>query len=90
MNVVNELSRLPVANLKWDWQEYFLNLMKTSIDISFGKDDNMIKIVSACGSNKQVLVGIIKMCISDWVISSFQNSIQAQTAMLALFQLVSK
>lgn len=90
MNVVNELSRLPVANLKWDWQEYFLNLMKTSVDISFGKDDNMIKIVSACGSNKQVLVGIIKMCISDWVISSFQNSIQAQTAMLALFQLVSK
>lgn len=90
LDAVSNLSRLPVANLKYDWQEYFLNLMKSSIDISLSIDDNMTKIVSAFSRNRQMLVSIVKMCISDWVIASFQNSVQAQTAMLALYQLIVK
>ena len=90
LEAVSTLSRLPVANLKYDWQEYFLNLMRSSVDISYAKDDNMKKIVSAFSKNRQLLVNIVKMCISEWVIASFQNSIQAQTAMLALYQLIAK
>ena len=64
--------------------------MRSSVDISYAKDDNMKKIVSAFSKNRQLLVNIVKMCISEWVIASFQNSTQAQTAMLALYQLIAK
>lgn len=84
---VSELSRIPVSYLKDDWQDYFLNLMKASINPDLVQDDRIKKIASALG--KQT-VNIVKFCIQDWVIKSFQNSIQAQTAMLAIYQSLSK
>lgn len=87
LDTVSELSRIPVSYLKDDWQEYFLNLMRASIDPDLVQDDRIKKIASALG--KQT-VNIVKFCIQDWVIKSFQNSTQAQTAMLAIYQFLSK
>lgn len=87
LDTVSELSRIPVSYLKDDWQEYFLNLMRASIDPDLVQDDRIKKIASALG--KQT-VNIVKFCIQDWVIKSFQNSTQAQTAMLAIYQSLSK
>lgn len=82
--VVSELSRIPVAYLKEDWQSYFLNLVKCSIDLSYTEDERIKKIITKLG--KQWVIQITMLCTQDWVISSFQSSIQAQTALLAIFQ----
>ena len=87
LDIVSELSRIPVAYLKDDWQEYFLNLMRAFINTDPVQDERIKKLASALG--KQT-VNIVKFCIQDWVIKSFQNSTQAQTAMLAIYQSLSK
>lgn len=87
LNTVSELSRIPVAYLRDDWQEYFLNLMRASIDSDLVQDEKLKKLASVLG--KQT-VNIVKFCLQDWVIKSFQNSTQAQTAMLAIYQSLSK
>lgn len=87
LDTVSELSRIPVAYLKDDWQEYFLNLMKASVDPDLVQDERIKKLATALG--KQT-VNIVKFCIQDWIIKSFQNSTQAQTAMLAIYQSLSK
>ena len=87
LDTVSELSRIPVAYLKDDWQEYFLNLMKASVDPDLVQDERIKKLATALG--KQT-VNIVKFCIQDWIIRSFQNSTQAQTAMLAIYQSLSK
>ena len=87
LDTVSELSRIPVSYLKEDWQEYFLNLMKASVDPELVQDERVRKLASALGRQT---VNIVKFCIQDWVIKSFQNSTQAQTAMLAIYQSLSK
>lgn len=87
LDTVSELSRIPVSYLRDDWQEYFLNLMRASIDPSLIHDETMLKLVQVLGKQTQAFV---KTCIQDWVIASFQNSVQAQTAMLALYQYLSR
>lgn len=82
---VSELSRIPVSYLKEDWQDYFLNLIKASIDPSLVHNQTQIKLSSALG---QSLVPLVRDCTQDWVIKSFQSSVQSQTAMLALFQIL--
>lgn len=80
---VSDMSRIPVAYLKDDWQDYFLNLMRASINPSLVKDEKIKKLASILGKNT---VNLVKMCTQDWIINSFQSSIQAETAMLALYQ----
>jgi DNA polymerase III gamma/tau subunit len=87
LKTVDNLSRVPVAYLKEDWQDYFLNLMRASVDITLVNDDRMKKLVSVLG--KQT-VSIVKFCVQDWVIKSFQTCTQAQIAMLAIYQSLSK
>ena len=87
LKTIDSLSRVPVAYLKEDWQDYFLNLMRASVDITLVNDDRMKKLVSVLG--KQT-VSIVKFCVQDWVIKSFQTCTQAQIAMLAIYQSLSK
>ena len=88
LEAVSELSRLPVTYLKEDWQEFFLSLIKASIDPSTTKEDKIQKLISVIP--KQNIVTLVRTCTQDWVIKSFQSSTQAQAAMLAIFQQISK
>jgi DNA polymerase-3 subunit gamma/tau len=83
LDVVSDMSRIPVAYLRDDWQEYFLNLMRASINPDSVQSKEIKAILPCLG--KGVLM-VTRFCLQNWVIESFQNSTQAQTALLALFQ----
>ena len=85
---VSELSRLPVTYLKEDYQQFFLTLIKASIDPSTTTDTNILKLVKALP--KPNIISLVKTCTQDWVIRSFQSSTQAQAALLSIFQMISK
>ena len=88
LDAVSELSRLPVTYLKEDWQEFFLSLIKASIDQSTTQEEKIIKLASALP--KAQVASLVRTCTADWVIKSFQSAVQAQAAMLSIFQMLSK
>lgn len=88
LDAVSELSRLPVTYLKEDWQEFFLALIKASIDQSTTQEEKIIKLASALP--KAQVASLVRTCTADWVIKSFQSAVQAQAAMLSIFQMLSK
>lgn len=88
LNSVSELSRLPVTYLKEDYQQFFLSLIRASIDSSTTTDNYILKLVSVIP--KQNITSMVKTCTQDWVIKSFQSSTQIQAALLSLFQMFSK
>ena len=88
LDAVSELSRLPVTYLKEDWQEFFLSLIKASIDQSTTQEEKIIKLASALP--KAQVASLVRTCTADWVIKSFQSAVHAQAAMLSIFQMLSK
>lgn len=88
LSVVYDLSRIPVAYLKDDWQEYFLSLMKASINPELVSSEYIRNIAKKIG--KSGVLKIVQACTQDWILKSFQTGVQAQTAMLALYQMLSK
>lgn len=80
---VSDLSRVPTSYLKEDWQDFFLSLLRASIDPNLIQNERQVKIATRLG---RILPPAVREFTSDWVLKSFQSSVQCQTALLALFQ----
>ena len=80
---VSDLSRVPTSYLKEDWQDFFLSLLRASIDPTLIQNERQVKIATRLG---RILPPAVREFTSDWVLKSFQSSVQCQTALLALFQ----
>lgn len=76
------LQTFPVADVKDDLNFLMFELTKKLLSPT---DDTESKLAKALGNN---LFKIIKTYTSDWFRNSFDNDVQMQTALLALFQLL--
>lgn len=84
---IKHLLKIPVATLKVDYQNFFLTLTQAAVDDEFECDPNIRKLA---GVLAQKTIPFVKLCLQDWVMASFCNDIQIQTALLAVYQSVTK
>lgn len=85
LKVVNKLSYIPMANLKDDWQKFFMSLIKTSLNIESAEDDVTKKVLLYLNKHN-LIIPLMKMCLDDWVIQSFSDSLRTQAMLLTVFQ----
>lgn len=88
-NVFKSLSQImtyPVALLKDEYQRFFLDLVKGSVDDTYKVDPETARIIGKFKTKD--LIDLFKIGTGDWVIKSFDNDVRLQTALLALFQKV--
>lgn len=81
---IDELQAFPVADIKDDLDTLLLDMMKALVD----KDDSTISKLAQTFNIH--LLKLIKNVSSDWVKNSFSDDISAQTALLALYQLITE
>ena len=81
---LDELQTFPVANIKDDYENLLLDLMKALID----KDDSQLsKLAQGLNTN---LLKIVRQSSEQWFSSSFYNDVSMTTALMALWQLITQ
>lgn len=83
---VDALMRFPLADLKEDFQALLLDFVKISSGFEQGEETTR-KVVSLFGAN---VLKVVRLCMEDWVLRSFENDVKFQTTMLALFQMIAQ
>ena len=82
--IVERLMRIPVALLKDDYQRLFLDLARKSLDNEYVCEPIIEKFVAAYNSRQ--IMSLYKVALDDFTMSSFDNDIRFQTALLSIYQ----
>lgn len=84
MEIVDNLMRIPIALLKDDYQNLFLDIAKRS----FSNDCKVEPIVDALIKAYDVrsLMSLYKVALDDFTMNSFDSDIRFQTALLSIYQ----
>ena len=80
---VDEIMTFPLADVTTDFQEVVLEISKAIVGAS--DNESAKKVFSDMGADTLKLV---KMCISEWVISSFSSDVTLQSALLCMYQMM--
>ncbi len=81
---VTGLMSFPLADLKSDYENFLLDLLKASMG-EYKDDPKIVALANAMG---QKTVKVVRACMAKWVMESFDSDVQFQTALLALFQMI--
>lgn len=84
LSAISSMTTFTLADLKSDYEQFLCDLLKSYL----GFYDSDPKVVQLAGMLKANTTKIVKACMSKWVIDSFESDLQFQTALLALFQLM--
>lgn len=82
---VDELLTFPLADLRIDFQQIILDLIKVLVEEKEGNEEEK-EIVKNLSSN---LLRLIKQSMSQWVINSFESDANFKACMLSLYQMMS-
>ena len=87
IEIVDRLSRIPVALLKDDYQKLFFDLAKKSFDTEYKTESIIDKLIQAY--DVRSIITLCKYALDDFMMSSFENDIRFQTALLSIYQRIS-
>lgn len=80
---VDDIMTFPLADVTTDFQEVVLEISKAIVGAT--SNESAKKVFSDLGADTLKLV---KMCISEWVISSFDSDATLQAALLCMYQMM--
>ena len=84
IEIVERLMRIPIALLKDDYQNLFLDLAKRTFNPEFTAEPIVDAIVKAYDSRS--IMNLYKVALDDFTMSSFDSDIRFQTALLSIYQ----
>lgn len=85
---IDDIMTYPLADVVVDFQEEVLELTKVLVNCSSNSATKYNKeIVSILGAD---VLKLTKLCISDWVVSSFYSDVTLQSALLCIYQMMEK
>lgn len=85
METIEKILKKPVANLKDDWQDFFMNMMRISINPKDTKDIKMARVIEPLIRHNYLLPFVMES-LNNWTISSFSDSLRTQAMLFVLFQ----
>lgn len=85
ISAINDMMTFTLSDLKNDYESFLYDLLKSYL--GYESEENTTSILAKkLGPNT---VKIVRACMSKWVLDSFESDVQFQTALLALFQMLS-
>jgi len=84
LEALNNMTSYPLADLKSDYESFLYDLMAASLGF-YEEQDRVLELAQLLKTNTSK---IVKICMSKWVMESFDSDLQFQIALLVLFQMV--
>lgn len=84
VEIVERLSKIPVALLKDDYQKLFFDLAKRTMCEEYVVEPIINKLLQAYDT--KLLMMVYKVALDDFMMSSFENDIRFQSALLSIYQ----
>lgn len=82
--IIDRLMRIPIALLKDDYQNLFLDLAKKTFNQEYKTESIIDAIVNTYDSRS--IMNLYKVALDDFTMSSFECDIRFQTALLSIYQ----
>lgn len=86
MELVDRIMRIPIALIKDDYQNLFLDLARKCFNSSYKTEPIIDAIVSQFDT--RIIMNLYKVALDDFTINSFESDIRFQTALLSIYQRV--
>lgn len=84
LEIVDRVMRIPIALLKDDYQSFFLDLLKKLFNPDYKTESIIESFLKAY--DKKLILNLYKVAVDDFMMSSFENDIRFQTALLSIYQ----
>jgi len=84
LEIVDRLMRIPIALLKDDYQNLFLDLARKIFNPDYVAEPIVEALVKAYDSKS--IMNLYKVAIDDFTMDSFESDIRFQTALLSIYQ----